>query len=236
MSPSVYFLLGPAGSGRRELLVDLLSSGLEAGDRPAVILAEGERPSAADAALAEMPSVVMDRWRLQEERMSVPAPADRTHLFIVADGRANPVDQIEAFQQWLQGQEGDLARILCVVDCTLGAQHPEMLAWYEACIHFSDYVFLSRRAGVENKWVSDFLTHFKKKFYPCVFEQVKDGHVKNPALVLEPEPRRFSHLFDDPEVLMADVDAEGQPLADPYLERRPGGRRVREVPDITRFV
>jgi hypothetical protein len=51
-----------------------------------------------------------------------------------------------------------------------------------------------RREGVANKWLSDFRAHFDGQFYPCLFELVKGGRVKNPALVLDPLARRMSHL------------------------------------------
>ena len=72
-------------------------------------------------------------------------------------------------------QGGELARVLCVVHCALAEKHPALLAWYDACVHFSDVVLLQRREGVANKWVSDFLKHYQDQFMPCLFETVKAG-------------------------------------------------------------
>ena len=154
-------------------------------------------------------------------------------MFFFTDGRRNPVDQVEAFQAWLAASGGELARILCVINCGLAAQHKELLAWFDACVHFADVVLLNRRDGVANKWMSDFQARYAAQFLPCLFELVKAGRVTNPALILEPQARRMSHVFDEElnwEVTGdGDEDAddeeeiEAHPEEDPYLQRRAGG-------------
>jgi hypothetical protein len=255
--PLAYLVLGAAGSGRREILADLIG-GLGDGDRPAVLRAEHEP---ADAADARLPGLA--RWTWRNGAIAVVPPAGATRLFLVADGRANPVDQIEAFQLWLVAHDLELARVLCVVNCGLVEKHPPLAAWFDACIHFSDVVLLSRREGVENKWLSNFLGRYRDQFYPCLFELVKAGRVKNPALILEPQARRIAQLFDEappdwraglsPETIVEDEaeedDEEGAdgdnkdegegdiaPGADPWLARDAAGRRARPLPDITSYL
>ena len=46
--PLVYLILGAAGSGRREIVADLIEGGLGDGDRPAAFLAAGEASDAHD--------------------------------------------------------------------------------------------------------------------------------------------------------------------------------------------
>jgi hypothetical protein len=75
---------------------------------------------------------------------------------------------------------------------------------------------------------------------------VKHGQVKNPAVVLEPQARRLSHVFDDElnweitgtaeEDAEGDEEVEAHPEVDPYLDRLPGGRRVKEIPDVTKYL
>jgi hypothetical protein len=84
---------------------------------------------------------------------------------------------------------------------------------------------------------------------------VKAGHIKNPALLLEPQARRISQAFDEvPDIFASDVeieiededeDEEGEespdeadlpPPVDPYFARRPGGRRIKEIPDLVKFL
>lgn len=242
----VYFVLGAAGSGRREVLRDLIENGLDENERVVVLLAADE---AADPTDAVLPGLA--RWTLENGMVNATPVADATHIFFVADGRGDPADQVEAFQNWLAATGGELARVLCVVNCRLAEQNPPLLAWYDACVHFADVVLLNRREGVANKWMSDFQNRYRDKFFPALFEMVKSGRVKNPALVLEPQARRITHVFDDEQEWIATND-EGQEIAeedqedeeevtmqrveDTYLERRQGGRRVRELPDVNRFL
>ena len=247
--PLVYLILGAAGSGRREVLADLIEAGLEASDRPAVLLPAGEAAHPDDARLPRV-----ERWTWADGVITGSLPPEATPVFFVADGTRNPVDQIEVFKPWLEAQGGELARVFCVVHAKLAEQNPPLLAWFDACVHFSDVVLLNRREGVENKWLSTFLGHFKGQFLPCLFETVKEGRVRNPALVLEPQARRMSHYFDeeqdwiftdkDGEVIDEedatedgdDEEIEAKPEEDPYLERLNGGRRVKQLPDIARFL
>ena len=248
--PLVYFILGAPDSGRRVLLADLIEGGLEATDRVVVFLPSTEAASNDDARL---PGVQRWTW-LDERAISAVLPPDVTHVFLVCDGRGNPVDQAEALKPWVEAQGAEIARVICVVNCQLAERHAPLLAWYEACVHFSDVVLLNRREGVANKWVSGFLTHFKKQYSPCLFEMMKDGRVHNPALILEPQARRMSHAFDEEQDWIFtnadgekideqeetgdddDEEIEAKPEEDPYFERRNGGRRVREIPDIKRYL
>src|SRR4051812_5211434 len=246
--PLVYLILGAPGSGRREVLIDLIIDGLADTDRPAVLLPAAEPASPDDA---KLPNI--SRWEWSDGMIIGALPADATHVFFVTEGARNPIDQIEVFKAWLEAQGGEIARVLCVINTQLAEKHPPLLSWFEACVHFADIVLLNKREGVANKWMSDFLEHFKKRFYPCVFEMVKHGRVKNPALVLEPQARRMSHWFDaeqdwiftnaegdeideQEETGEDDEEIEAKPEEDPYLVRRAGGRRVKELPDIAKFL
>ena len=185
-------------------------------------------------------------WRWAEGRIEAPAFDGATHVFLIADGRRNPVDQIEAVQAWLPASGGELARILCVIHCGLASRHHALLAWYDACVNFADVVLFNRREGVANKWLSDFQARYASQFLPCLFEFVKQGQVKNPAVVLEPQARRLSHVFDEElnwevsgtpeEDAEGDEEVEAHPEVDPYLERLPSGRRAKELPDLAKYL
>lgn len=250
VKPLVYLILGATGSGRREILVDLIQDGLDEKDRAAILLPAAEAPVEVDA---KLPGEVA-RWDwLEDGAIAASLLTGATHVFFVTDGRRNPVDQAEAFRPWVEAQGGEVARVVCVIDSQLAEKHPALLAWFEACVHFSDVVLLNKREGVDNKWMSDFLQHFKKQYYPCLFEMVRDSQVKNPALILEPQARRMSHVFDEEQDWIFtnaegdeideqeetdddDDEIEAKPEEDPYFERRNGGRRVKEIPDIAKFL
>jgi hypothetical protein len=245
--PLVYLVLGAAGSGRREVLVDLIGAGLEATDHPAVLLPATEAAIPIDTKLPQV-----ERWSVDGEVINATLPDAATHVFFIVDGRRNPVDQAEQFKVWLESQDAEFARALCVVNCQLAEKNPPLLAWFDACVHFSDVVLLNHREGVENKWLSGFLAHFKKQFSPAIFELVKEGQVKNPALVLVPEARRMTHAFDEEqdwiftnaegeevdeqEEVDDEDELEAKPEEDPYFARRLGGRREIVLPDIAKFL
>ncbi len=245
--PLVYLILGAAGSGRREVIADLIEGGVDEGDRAAVLLSDAESASETEAKLPEL-----TRWNWSDGVISATWPTGATQVFFVTDGRTSPVDQLEAAKAWIEAQGAELARVLCVVNCQLAEKNPALRAWFDACVHFSDVVLLNRREGVANKWLSDFQAHFKAQFLPCLFDFVKNGRVKNPAVVLVPEARRMSHYFDAEQDWVF-TDAEGDEIEedeesdsdedvtvtaeeDPYLARHSGGRRVKELPDIRRYL
>lgn len=247
VKPLVYLVLGAAGSGRREVLLDLIAGGLEPSDQPLVLLSDRE---ATDPADKKLPNV--QRWTWRDGALVTPALGTASHVFLVADGRGNPVDQVEAFKPWLEANGAELARIIVVVHCQLAEKTPALVAWYEACVHFADVVLLNRREDVPNKWLSDFQNRFKDQFYPCLIEFVKAGRVKNPVLILDPQARRMSHYFDeDIEWVSADGDGsdesdedipEGEeevemvPEEDPYLARDAANRRKKIIPDIAKYL
>jgi hypothetical protein len=189
---------------------------------------------------------------LEDGVMQAELPEGVDTVFILADGRGSPVDQLEALRPWLDAQAGEaeLGRIIAIVNCTLAEAHAPLLAWYDACIHFSDVVLLARREGVANKWLSDFQNRYREQFLPALFEIVKQSKVKNPALVLEPQARRLTHAFDedadwiidglaeddDVEVAEGTEEVEVTQAVDPYFARKIGGKRERELPDIATFL
>jgi hypothetical protein len=249
--PLVYLLLGSPGSGRREVLADLLDGGLDESDQPAVLLPGAEPPVDADLRLG-----APERWRWEDGRIEAAVPAGADRVFFVVEGRRNPVDQLEAFKLWLPGQGLELGRVICIVDCAFASAHPQLQPWFDACIHFSDVVLLNHRDLVPNKWLSDFQARYKDQCFPCLFEFVKKGRVHNPRLILEPLALRISHAFDaepdwvildeDGEELEADAEDEGGAEGeeevelvakeDPYFVRWSSGRREKELPNLEKYL
>ncbi|HEY3756238.1 MAG TPA: GTP-binding protein [Opitutaceae bacterium] len=239
-------MLGPVHAGRRNLVADLIEGGLSEGEKAGVILSEGEPAADPDARLAELSAVSRWKW-VAAGILAAEPPTGVSHIFFVSSGLTDPIDQIEAFKTWLAAQRLELARTICVVDCKLAEAHPQMLAWFDGCIHFSDVVLLNRREGVANKWMSDFQERYRSQAYPCVFEMVRDDKVKNPALILEPRALRISHVFDeeldwtvvgksdDDETSEGEEEVEVALEEDPYFARLNGGRRIKELPDIRKY-
>ncbi len=255
-SQLVYVILGAPGSGRRDVLADLVADGLDAAhERAHVYLPAGEPAQSADETLGF--SRARMAWNAELQLLVAEAPpAEATHVFILLDGRVNPVDQLEALKPWLAAHSLPVARLITVVHCALAEKNPALQTWFDACIHFSDVVLLNRREGVANKWMSEFRRRYEDQYMPCVFEVVKAGRVKNPVAILDPLARRFSQFFDPTE--WDDIDLEGveigesddedgenvrpldksnldpddQPPVEPWLERDAAGRRKQPLPDI----
>lgn len=246
--PLVYLVLGPVLSGRRALVADLIE-----GERSAVMIS-------ADEADAVFPNSAVVRYRFRKDVnppawfLEAEAPQEVDRVFFIADGRLDPVEQIEAFKNWLPASGLELGRILTVVDCKLLMEHPQLLPWFDACIHFSDVVLLNRREGVPNKWMSDFQSRYRDQHLPCLFELVRADRVQNPALILEPQARRMSQVFDlEPGEIVytgpiesedgeeeddeenADDEGDVGLAEEPYFERLNGGRRVKELPEMGKF-
>lgn len=245
-SPLLYFVLGTPGSGRRQIVADLALNGLATGDKAVLLIPELEKPTAS--------LIPVSSWAWNEGAIEADIPAGATHAFMLADPALNPVDQVEALVAWLPASGARIGRVFTVVDCAFGHAHPDLFAWFEACVHFSDVVFFTNTAGVPGSWLVEFEKHFKKLFYPCLFERPVKGEVSNPALVLETMALRMTPAFEDefalttPEMAFEDEDEdedgdddplveEDEPLEDRYFARNGGaGNRVIVVPDIAPFL
>lgn len=239
--PFVYFILGSADSGRHEVLADLVQFGLGPDDQPCVLVPEHDLEASRKVFAGLKAGFPVGGWILGGERLVASAAPEVTHLFILGDGRADPMDQIEGLSNWLPYTPFDLGRIITVVNCRLLGANPPLMRWYDACIHFSDVVLLNRRENLGNKWVSEYRARLEKDSLPCHIELVKKGKVKNPPLVLYPEPRRLSLIFDEEEHLYTDDDDATDeeavtPMVEPWLERLLSGRRVKELPDINKYL
>ncbi len=253
MSTNVYFIIGTPGSGRRSIVRDLIENGLGETDLAIVLLAESEAAAPVDAKLAAWPKTEVRRWAWSPPTSPAPAelpamdlPAGAT-VFFLADSRGSPIDQLEALKPWLAERGAQLARVFCAVDCQLAEKHPVLKQWFAACIHFADVVFLTKREGVGNKWLSDFIKLFTDEYFPCHFIQVKTkGDLANPAVLLDPTPRRVSQYFDEGETSYhiegletddEEDDEEDENLLpeEPYFIRDRSGRREKELPDIRTY-
>ncbi len=98
MTP-LYIFLRAEGSGRREVLLDLIEMGLpEHFGTVTLYLSEDERPSPLDEELYAIPHSAILNYRLEDvfEINAENRPPDTSAVFFMTDGRTNPVDQIEA--------------------------------------------------------------------------------------------------------------------------------------------
>jgi hypothetical protein len=251
--PAVYLVLGLPGSGRREVVLDLIENGMPEARNVTVYQSADDAPKAGDPAAAQLAGLTgvtrvnyvfsAGNFALGSEAETDGAPET---IFFLADGWLSPIDQLEAFPALLQSRGWELARILLVADCTRAAGNPPVEQWHEACVHFADCVLMNRRDNpAANLWAQQFQRKIKAARFPCLFLLVKKGRVDNALLVLFPEARRFSLVFDQIDPLDdLDLDEEDLPddlltlenKPDPYFERMPNGQRRKPVPDAATFL
>ena len=218
MSRLLYLVAGAPGSGRLEILKDLLNG--ETPESPqSLTLSPREGGKEADSWWWEDNDI-----KLSEKNLS----AEILNLFLVLDPLKDLADQMEATQNLLAKTDGlDLGRILFVVHCGMLDQASNKLqSWNDACAHFADIALLNRREGISNRTIETFRKRYESMRYPMTFELIKKNRLPNPARVLDPTPRRISHAFDPPE----NFDLDETPAIDPYLERLPGGERAKPTP------
>ncbi len=250
----VYLILGSRGSSRRSVVSDLIEFGLEESDKSLVAISEGELNR--DALEVRKREVTNAQYSWDGETLGLTVDGEYSNIFVLADGASNPADFVEAFHSWLGESGFQLGRVVTVLNCGLLHEHKDLNVWFDCCIHFSDVVLLSERQDVPNKWVSELIEKYETRRFPCTFEYVKKGRVSNPALVLYPEPRRISMIFDASEELEdlgeydfvedeesddIELDEEddsiaGDPTHDAYLRRISNGRREKPVPSIAKYL
>ena len=204
-----------------------------------ILLPKNEASHPLDDELSKL--IPISKWQCGSGKLEIDPvlPVNTEAIFMIADSSQDPADQIELTKDTLKFHELTLARIFTVVHCGLAESHPEIVSWYQGCIHFSDVVLLNRRDKVSQKWIKEFLNGFRQEHFPCFFEFVKKGQVANPLHVLDPTPRRLSLFFDDDDDVLANDDEEEEEEAeddeakeDPYLARYPSGKRCKALPEI----
>lgn len=238
-TPLVYLVLGSKASGQFRVVADLIEFGATKDERAVVYCSTNDKPDAEADLAVKTREASLARYDWSGGALRLEIEGEPELVFVVADGLADPADFAEAFHAWLQGSGCELGRVLTVLDCELVANHPQAMPWFDCCIHFSDVVLLAKREGMTNRQVQDFLHRYEEERYPCLFERVKKGRVANPALVLAPQPRRISRIFDEPEIFEDDDETDieeeqvaGDPSKDRYLRRGAGDRRQMHLPSI----
>ena len=236
----------------------MVENGLSAGSgTTAIFIEETEVSSPVNERLMALKQSEVISWRWEdtgEIRTGKWSDTTETAIFLT-QGRAAPIDQLENLKDWMRQHKFVLARIFTVVHCGLIQRHTALKPWYEACIHFSDVVLLNKREGISNKWVQDYRDQFTKACYPCFFESVKKGRLRNPISTLYPEPRRLSIYFESKEqadvknipdwndiTIEGDLPEEkddidyGDADIDPYIARVLEGQRKRPLLNIENYL
>jgi hypothetical protein len=239
--PQVYLIYGIPDSGRREILFDLIESGIDQDESVLYFHPKEEPHSPFDEQIEALKNVSVVNWTLKGTTIQHgPIKAAPRKVIFLAPGVCNPADVAEALKQWTDGNQCQIARIITVVHCAFLSQNTKAAPWFDACIHFSDVILLSRREDVSNKWVKDFEDGYRKQYCPARFLLVRKGRVANPFEVLEPEARRMSLYFDE-LIPIEEDELEGDEAPediqpDKYIKRLENGQRAHRLPDIQKII
>ena len=238
--PKVYIVFGITGSERRANLCDLIENGLTENTPALYFKPVGEPEDHFDSTLSTMEHLQTVEWELQECKVKharIEAPAEA--IFFLTPGNADPADAAEAIKAWSDNNACQIARCVTLIHCHFLQANPAALPWFEACIHFSDFVLLARRENTSPKWIKDFQNQFIKAHNPSRFELVKKGRSPNPKELLIPEARRLSLFFDELISIEEDEFEDALPddrKPDKYIERLESGRRAYPIPDIRKWL
>jgi hypothetical protein len=239
-TPLVYVLFGIPDSERRSVLLDLIESGLPDSTEVLYFKPKAIVASPIDAQLEGRANVHLVEWELREAKVlhgSIEAAPQA--IFFLAPGESDPADVAEAVKTWSDHNNCNIARLVTLIHCDFLQANPGTQAWFNACIHFSDFVLLAKRANTSPKWIKEFQTSYHKAHVPSRFEMVKKGRAPNPLEVLEPEVRRTSFYFDELIPIEEDAFEEDLPedqKPDKYIERLESKQRAYPVPDIRKWL
>jgi len=188
--PSVYVILGAAGSGRREVLWDLIDGGLGAEARPAVMLAAaepvaGNRRETSDGLTSGLDPGGDDRGGVARGRDAHLLRDRRAAQSGGSNGGVQGLDRAAAGGGGA-GVYGDQlpARGKTPRRCALGMRRVCTFPMWPCSI---------AGEGVANKWLSDFRGFFSDQHVPCSLRVREGGPGGDPAPeVVEPQARRMT--------------------------------------------
>ena len=137
-------------------------------------------------------------------------------------------DQFELLIQQIEKEPAfEIARVISFVNAEeLLKVNSILQSWLDAAAHFSDALCITNRSNENGNDVGKLLKRYEDMRYPMesyLISKSKRGKIAN---ILNPTPRRISHIFDSPELL----DAEDTPWNDPYLLELVNGRREKNIP------
>ena len=239
--PLVYLVYGIPDSERRSILFDCIEGGLPDKEQVLYFRPKDESISPFDEQIEALEHVSVVEWELSGGKVKhgrITAAAQK--IFFLAPGTSDPADVAEALKAWVSHNDCELGRIITVVHCSFLKEQDKSRGWFDACIHFSDMVLLARRESVDNKWIKEFETRYRKECYPCHIELVIKGKPGNPVAALEPEARRMSFYFEEltpiEEDGLEDDEKPEDTKPDRYIDRNESGQRMRPIPEITKFL
>jgi hypothetical protein len=171
------------------------------------------------------------RWGFDTEAgsfdLSLGDPSKFDEVFFFLSHQIDLADQIEATMQFLEQNETlQMGRFLLFLNAQLLLAPPsDFLDWLDAVAHFTDCMLFTVRNNENSSAIKAIQDRYLEMRFPM--ESFILGKKNAPwSRILDPTPRRLSHVFDSPDLLETDE----LPANDRYLERLSTGERVCGVP------
>ena len=156
-------------------------------------------------------------------------PSKFEEAFFFLSHKIDLADQIEATMQFLEQNETlQMGRFLLFLKAPLLLNPPtHFLDWLDAAAHFTDSMLFTGRNNENSSAIKAIQDRYLDMRFPM--QSFILGKKNAPwSRILDPTPRRLSHVFDSPDLLETDE----LPANDRYLERLSTGERVRKIPEI----
>ena len=169
-------------------------------------------------------------WSLTEDnhfQFPEQSPQDFEESFLLLSNQSCMATQLEEVVTFLTQQpEIEIGRIISFVHCPLlENQLDNFFNWLDGVAHFSDCFCFVDRSNQNGSFLKVVENRYKTLRYPL--ETFQLGKKSNSwAQILNPSPRRVSHIFDTPDLLEEEDTVEN----DPFLKRMFNGIRERSIP------
>ena len=175
----------------------------------------------------------INTWSLGNEAtkdcLEFKQPLSSPEIFMFLSHEISMADQLEAILRFQNSNDQTtMGRILLFIHApVLLEEITSFQEWLDAVVHFSDAIIYVDRTNENASAIKILQERYTSMRYPL--ENYILAKRNNPwSRILDPSPRRISHIFDDIELL----EEEDYPKNDRYLKKSPSGERERTIPLI----
>ena len=164
-----------------------------------------------------------------EDYLEFNQPLNSPEIFMFLSHEISMADQLETILRFQKSNDQiTMGRILLFIYApVLLEEITSFQEWLDGVVHFSDVILFVDRTNENASAIKTLQERYTSMRYPL--ENIILAKRNNPwSRILDPSPRRISHIFDDIELL----DEEDYPENDRYLKKLPSGERERSIPLI----
>ena len=164
-----------------------------------------------------------------EDYLEFNQPLNSPEIFMFLSHEISMADQLETILRFQKSNDQiTMGRILLFIYApVLLEEITSFQEWLDAVVHFSDAILFIDRTNENASAIKTLQERYTSMRYPL--ENYILAKRNNPwSRILDPSPRRISHIFDDIELL----DEDDYPENDRYLKKLHSGERERSIPLI----